>query len=160
VQRLWQEEGGRPSPLGRLLPQSTEQVMATGSMLLTERDEPTELVLEIGGQIRYSNTLGQMETRILLEDVAGGDPATAADGWDGDRFALVDGDDGPAVVWVTVWDDAAARDRFVATLRTALGNFPRPATLEVTAIGGRPGAILRVGSVPTLSAVLFEGGGP
>ena len=160
VQRLWQEEGGRPSPLGPLLPQSTEQVRATGPLRLAERDDPTEIVLEFEGQSLYSNTLGQMETRILLEDVAGGDPATAADGWDGDRFALVDGNDGPALAWATVWDDDASRDRFVATLRPALGNFPRPATLEVTAIGGLPGAILRVGSVPTLSAALSEGGGP
>ena len=159
VQRLWYGTGGRPSPLDANLPQSTEQVMATGPLLLTERDEPTELLLEVGGPSRYSNTLGQMETRILLEDVAGADPATAADGWDGDRFALVDGDDGPALAWVTVWDDAAARDRFVATLDLALGNLPRPATLEATAIGGRPGAILRVGAVPTVNAVLSGGGG-
>lgn len=159
VQRLWHEAGGRPSPLGPVLPQSTEQVMATGAMLLAERDEPTELVLEVGGRSRYSNTLGQMETRVLLVDVAGGDPTTAAEGWDGDRFTLVDGDDGPALAWVTVWDDTAARDRFVATLRPALDNFPRPATLETTTIEGRPGAILRVGSVPTFSTVLSEGGG-
>jgi hypothetical protein len=100
-----------------------------------------------------------METRVLLADVAGGDPTTAAEGWDGDRFTLVDGDDGPALAWVTVWDDTVARDRFVATIRPALGNFPRLATLETTVIEGRPGAILRVGSVPTLSTVLSEGGG-
>ena len=159
VQRLWQEEGGRPSPLGSLLPQSTEQVRATGPLLLAGRDEPTELVLEVGGRGGYSNTLGQMETRILLEDVAGADPATAAAGWDGDRFVLIDADDGPALAWVTVWDDDAARDRFVATLSPALGNFPLPATLEVAAVGALPGAILRVGSVPTLSAGLSEDGG-
>lgn len=159
VQRLWHEAGGRPSPLGSVLPQSTEQVMATGAMLLAERDEPTELVLEFGGKSRYSNTLGQMETRVLLADVAGGDPTNAAEGWDGDRFTLVDGDGGPALAWVTVWDDTAARDRFVATLGPALGNFPLPATLETTVIEGRPGAILRVGSVPTFSTVLSEGGG-
>ncbi|MEP7244974.1 MAG: hypothetical protein ABI885_15015, partial [Gammaproteobacteria bacterium] len=44
----------------------------------------------------------------------------------GDRFTLADQADGPALAWATVWDDAAARDRFVATLRRALGKLPRP----------------------------------
>ncbi len=156
VQRLWRERGGRPSPLGPELPQSTEQVMAAGAPVLADRDEPTEITLEVGGRLRYSNTLGRMETRILLEVVAGADTATAANGWDGDRFTLADQADGPALAWATVWDDAASRDRFVSTLRPALGKLPRPATLEATRIGDRPGAILLVGTIPTVSATLAE----
>ena len=130
--------------------------MTSGAPPLADRDEPTEIALAMGGRVRYSNTLGQMETRVLLEVVAGADAATAAKGWDGDRFTLVEGTDGPALAWATIWDDAAARDRFVSTLRPALGKLPRPATLEATRIGDRPGAILLVGTIPTVSATLGE----
>lgn len=147
VQRLWRERGGRPSPLGAELPQSTEQVLSTGAPPLAERDEPTELAVVTAAPARYSNSLGAMETGVLLRVVADADSVTAAQGWDGDRFALVDGSDGPSLAWASVWDDDAARDRFVATLRAGLGRLPKAATVEALTIDGRPGALLQVGSV-------------
>ncbi len=111
---------GPPVPFGDLLPQSTEQVMAPGRFL-SDRDAPTEIGLgEPGGgwSVVYSNTLGQLETSILLVEHLGEDAAGQARGWDGDRYALVEGPEGrEALVWYVVWDDAASADRFAETLR-------------------------------------------
>jgi hypothetical protein len=49
------------------------------------------------------------------------------------------------LAWATVWDDAVARDAFVAALRSALPRFPAPAALESREVAGRPVALLRVG---------------
>jgi hypothetical protein len=114
--------------------------------------------LQVAGE-SYSNSLGRMETGVLLQQVVGAGSAGLARGWDGDRFALIEGADGPALVWFSVWDDADARDRFAAALRPALGKLPRAATLEVRDVDGRAGALLSVGTgaVPTIS---LAGGQP
>lgn len=153
---LWRDAEGRPSPLADRLPQSTEQVLSGGAPLPPLRDEPTEVSLSVPGQ-RYANTLGAMESAVLLRELAGREAGAAARGWDGDRFALVDGVDGPGLVWFTVWDDAGARDRFTAALRPALGRFPRPAELEPREVDGRPGALLHVGTRAPVAVTLVGG---
>jgi hypothetical protein len=145
VQRVWHEAGGRPSPLAERLPQSTEQVIGAGPGLPPGRDEPTEVRLGVVGE-SYSNSLGELETGVLLQQLVGPAGATLARGWDGDRFALIEGDAGPALVWFSVWDDAAARDRFAAALRPTLGKLPLAATLDARDVDGRAGALLRVGT--------------
>ncbi len=157
VLRLWHEAGGRPSPLAAWLPQSTEQVIEGASTLPPGRDEPTEVRLQVAGE-RYTNTLGRMEAGVLLEQLAGAAAARAARGWDGDRFALLGSGAGSALVWVTVWDDARARDLFVATLRPALGALPRVATLEARDVEGRPAALLRVGTQAAVTVTLDAAG--
>ena len=153
VQRLWREAGGRPSPLGELLPRSTEQVTVPEATAPV-RDEPTELGVTTTRATRYTNTLGAMETGIFLTELGVG--ADAARGWDGDRFALVDGPDGPALAWWSVWDDAAARDRFVAAVAPRLERLPRPARIAARDLGGRPAALLEVGDAGPSSAVVRE----
>jgi hypothetical protein len=158
VQRMWHEAGGRPSPLREHLPQSTEQVSAPGSALAPGRDEPTDVRLEVPG-MTYSNTLGALETRVLLLQLVGPDGDALARGWDGDRFALIEGEDGAGLVWFSVWDDAQARDRFAAALRPSLDKLPRAAALEVRDVEGRAGVLLSVGvrAAPTIS---LAGGQP
>jgi hypothetical protein len=156
VQRLWQSAAGRPSPLAGLLPQSTEQV-SVAEASAGERDEPTEIRLEAALGERYSNTLGAMETSVLLTELVGEGAAGAALGWDGDRFVLVDAPGGSALAWWSVWDDAAARDRFVATLTPALGRLPRPARLVARELDGRPAALLEVGEPGTVTPRIVRG---
>jgi hypothetical protein len=156
VQRLWQSAAGRPSPLTGLLPQSTEQV-SVAEASAGERDEPTEIRLEAALGERYSNTLGAMETSVLLTELVGEGAAGAALGWDGDRFVLVDAPGGSALAWWSVWDDAAARDRFVATLTPALGRLPRPARLVARELDGRPAALLEVGEPGTVTPRIVRG---
>jgi hypothetical protein len=158
VQRLWNEIDGRPSPLTERLPQSTEQIVTDGPVVPPGRDEPTEIRIDVPGAA-YTNTLGQLETGILLRELVGPNAGEFARGWDGDRFALVESPAGPALAWFSVWDDAPARDRFAAALRPALGKLPGPATLEVRDVDGRPGLLLEVGAPPD-ATISFTGGAP
>jgi hypothetical protein len=155
VQRLWEQTDGRPSPLGELLPQSTEQVTVAAAPGVP--DPPTELRVSAARGQRYENTLGAMETGLLLTELAGSAAAQAARGWDGDRFVLVDTPTGAALAWWSVWDDATSRDRFVATLTPGLGRLPRPARLTARELDGRPAALLEVGAPGEVTVTVVEG---
>lgn len=119
VQALFRHRAGPepPVPFGPLLPQSTEQVMDPERAFFAERDHPTELETgppSGGWSGTYSNTLGQLELSILLGERLGPEAESAASGWDGDRYVLLEGPAGQeALVWYGVWDDPAAADRFV-----------------------------------------------
>ena len=99
VQSLFRHRsnGGPPVPFGDLLPQSTEQVLHPERAFIGVRDVPTEITLGDGAgawSVAYSNTLGQLETSILLRELLGDATATSAGGWDGDRYALLRGPGG------------------------------------------------------------------
>jgi len=120
------------------IPASTEQVLHPLKYL--ERDEPSRIALPdlstalgAGWQVVDEDTLGELQTAVLLADFDPGEgfngitgdlalpeaARNAAAGWDGDRFALwEDGDDGrETLVWRSVWDspeDARAFSRALA----------------------------------------------
>jgi len=160
VQALWRERGGRPAPFGAELPQSTEQVIHPGRGITEPRDQPTGVDVSVDGRSTiHSATLGQLETRILLEELVGPEAGEAAKGWDGDEFTLVqsvEGEDG--IAWAAVWDDADSRDRFVEVLRTSLDAFPAPASIASVDVQERPVSVLRVGPVEAVT-VRLEGDG-
>ena len=106
-----------PAPLGTSLPQSTEQVLHPERLLQT-RDEPTELRFTgaAPGKQLYENTLGELETGILLTEHLG--TRDAASGWDGDRYRVVGVDGRKLLLWQSVWDDASSADRFAAAYRS------------------------------------------
>ena len=157
----WQEAEGRPPPFGEYLPQSTEQILDPDRGPLGARDDPTELLLSLGGgvQTAYQNTLGEMEVQILLDELLGEGHRGLADGWDGDRFALVMGveGDGDGLIWASVWDSAEERDAFVSGLQPGVRLLPAPATLTAAEILGRPGALLRVGLDESVAVTVTEG---
>lgn len=130
-------------PFGPNLPQSTEQVMNPQERFIRDRDEPTELRLgdpHEGWSIVYENTLGQLELSILLAEHLSTDEASAAEGWDGDRFALLDGPGAAeALVHYTVWDDERAADRYADAYRRLLEARPgRAGRVERMQVEGRP----------------------
>jgi len=143
VQSLWTSDGGeRLAPFGDRLPQSTEQVLDEGAFLHA-RDAPTPVRLEVEGDVLYDNTLGELETRIFLDELLGGGAEGAADGWDGDHYVLTE----RGLAWGSIWDTAADRDLFVETVRPAVGELPEAATIEAVEVEGRPGVLVRVGPV-------------
>jgi len=125
VQRLWREREGRPTPLGALMPASTEQVIHPRRLIGTPRDVPTRVSFGSapeGWEERYADGLGEMETRLFLEaflaDTARARRAAA--GWDGDGYRLLRAPDGgEALAWVTVWDSPADAQEFLAAARDA-----------------------------------------
>ena len=107
-------------PFGPLMPISTEQILHVDRY--EAGDRPTELafVPPAPDTVRYDDDLGEFETRLLLKQLLG-DEAQAthlATGWDGDRFEVL-GAAADALVWYSVWDDAAAADRFVQGFKAA-----------------------------------------
>lgn len=118
VQELWRSQAGTAdkfaAPIGARLPQSTEQVLHPREKFTTARDEPSEIrFAQPGpGTLIYENTLGEMELGILLAEHLGA--RTAAAGWDGDRYRVVDLNGTPVLFWQTVWDDPTSADRFAA----------------------------------------------
>ena len=54
---------------------------------------------------KHSNDLGEFETRLFLYQQSNNvdDAATAAGGWNGDRYIIFDTPKGPALAWASVW---------------------------------------------------------
>ncbi len=162
LQALWMAVEGRPAPFGPYLPQSTEQIFRPERLLGGLPDHPTEVEIELlsPGSAVFSNTLGELEVGLLLEEHLGPSLVELARGWDGDRYALIQGDDGiHRLIWVSVWDDSAARDAFVEALAPALDGLPPLAVLRRSEIQGRAAAILTVGEVGDHRVTLTEEGG-
>jgi len=146
VQALW-TSGGRVAPFGDHLPKSTEQVLTRSTA-----DDPVELELDVTGPpaIREDG-LGRLELGIFLEE-HGADPA-AADGWEGDRYVLVELADGArALAWYTLWEDGPARSRFTSAMQTVLPRLGSEASLDSVEIDGRPATLLQIGRVGGVTA--------
>ncbi len=144
VQALWRRHPSAP-PLDSLMPASSEQVSEPDGHFFRERDEPTRV--RFAGapaagpwRVAYENTLGQEEIRVFLRRWL--DDDAAAEGWDGDRFRLLENADERALLWYSVWDDAASADRFAAAYRRILRLRGRPGRVDRFERAGR--ALVRV----------------
>jgi hypothetical protein len=154
VQALW--AGGGPServaPFGVHLPESTEEVLArrTG-------DDPVELELSVtsvggdGPRVIRQDGLGRLEVGVFLEEH--GAASSAAEGWEGDRYVLVEVPGGArALGWYALWEDVAARARFLTAMQPVLPRLGSEASLESVDVGGRPATFLRIGRVGGVTA--------
>jgi hypothetical protein len=171
VYNLWSADTGpaHDAPIEALLPESTEQIMHTQTRFLQQRDAPTDLRFDTtvvaGWRVRHDETMGELETAILLEKTLGAPGRAFAQGWDGDRFQLLQNDAGDRVfVWYSVWDNAAAADIFVAGMKqVALRREGRAMTVERVQIEGRPGVRIvdtpQGIAPPSVAAPVMEGSG-
>jgi hypothetical protein len=157
VQALW-SSGERIAPFGDHLPESTEQVLARST-----EDDPVELELTVpssgpnGPHVVREDGLGRLEVGIFLEE-HGADGA-AADGWEGDRYVLVELADGTrALGWYAVWEDGAARSRFMAAMRAVLPRLGSGASLDPVDVAGRPATLLEIGRIGAVTARLTDPG--
>ena len=157
VEALWKQEPGRPPPFGERLPRSTEHILHPEKFLGSERDQPlaVQIVAPDGWTQLYDDSLGELETGILLETHTGS--RSSAEGWDGDHFVLLESADGTrALVWVSVWDSERQRDRFVQALEQSASGFPVPASVDPIDVSGTPGVRLRLGGTVEVEASLSE----
>ncbi len=122
------------------MPTSTEQILHPDRY--AEGDAPTSLAFTgpSPDSVRFEDDLGEFETRLLLEQHLGDERQATelATGWDGDRYQVL-GSAG-ALVWYTVWDDAAAADRFSTGLERAWArrHSGRRSEVKRLTIDGRP----------------------
>jgi hypothetical protein len=147
VQALWRARGGRPAPFGEALPLSTEQVMEWDGTSPTEAPKAVEAPTPPGVGALHRNTLGALESGILLGSLTPeGWQGGGAGGWAGDQWVLVDAPgDGVSVIWASAWDDNATRDRHSDLLEAHRGSFPGPVLVVRRQISERPGILLVVG---------------
>jgi len=105
-----------------ITPKSTEQVLHADKYLAGELPVPVKLPpTPPGARIVSSDTLGELQIRVLLSECAPVDQAgKAAAGWAGDRYTLLAGTDGSAgLLWTTTWDTEADAVEFVQTITRA-----------------------------------------
>lgn len=143
VQSLW-ADGERNAPFGEYMPQSTEQIITRD-----REDAPVDFEVEVdGGRVVYADNLGRLEMGVLLDTHLGTGSDALAAGWGGDRYVLLETAGGTqALIWQVVWDDTAARDRFIEAFAGSLGGFPLTARLEANEVLGRPASLLTVGDL-------------
>lgn len=105
-------------------PRSTEQILHP-DRYFEPRDEPTEVVVpDIGGVLGQGwrkvleDTLGELVVGLYLnEDLPEETIWQAAEGWDGDTFAVWEREDGRrVVVWRTAWDSSGDAAEFENSL--------------------------------------------
>ncbi|HEY3219678.1 MAG TPA: hypothetical protein VGJ80_03020 [Gemmatimonadales bacterium] len=127
------------------IPRSTEQILHPERY--AAHDEPTDLMFSSGepDTVQFEDGLGEFETRLLFQQHLGDETeaATLASGWDGDRYQVF-GAKSDALVWYSVWDDAAAAARFMGGLQRAWakrrsdGRTARRSEIRQLTIQGRP----------------------
>jgi len=108
-------------PYGAAMPVSTEQILHPARYAAGDR--PVELAFSgpAAGSVRYQDDLGEFESGLLLSqllaDTVELHAAADAVGWGGDRYeVLTVPTGGDALVWYSVWDNAAAADRWARDL--------------------------------------------
>jgi len=129
MQAYWAAQPDRPVPLGLRLPESSEQILHPELSFGVARDAPTSLTFLAGPpdgwQELHADGLGELEIRILFEELLGDDwddgtAAEAAAGWDGDRYRLLRSGLDETLVWVSVWDSPADAAHFARAVSAAL----------------------------------------
>jgi hypothetical protein len=105
------------------LPVSTEQIMHDEAYFGPNKDMPITVGLPPLNNKIYENNLGEFGVRLFLyhhlRDINAA--ASAAKGWGGDRYAVVQTPRGNGVVIVTAWDTALDGAEFVSALTAVTG---------------------------------------
>lgn len=166
---------------------STEQILHPERYLDSVPDLPTRITLgapRTGSLVREEN-LGEFETRLFLfehlQDL--GRATQGADGWDGDRYQVVDTPRGSGIGWVTIWDSSVEAAQFLDAMQRLVerrfrveagsgggGNLRRwtargrQLLLSAESIDGRPAVVFEdlpagvTGRVIAMDRVVLEGG--
>ena len=101
-------------PYGPRMPRSTEQIIHPERY---ERgDQPIDVQFTDTVPGSYEDVLGEFDIRLLMQELTGRKASNSALplGWGGDRFRLDEANGGPALVWISVWDEPRYRDWFLA----------------------------------------------
>jgi len=134
----WSATRGRSLPGVDSFPTSTEQVLHPSRY---PADLPHTVRFTAADEVLFEDTLGELDTAILLAELRGARTADAEAplGWGGDRLRAYGSDAGPALVWYSVWDAAPPADRMAGMLERQFA--PREGyrvSVERLALGGHP----------------------
>ena len=148
--RWFQSHHAGEQPFGDKLPRSSEQILHPDRY--EAHDEPIALgfVGDTAGLL-HEDTFGEFEIVLLRSALRhdGGVNTDLALGWGGDRLRVYRTPDGPALVWVTAWDEPRYAYRFRAQVADPIAGLKRDGyRTGVTAleIGGK--AAIRIVIAP------------
>ena len=121
MRRFQQQRPGR-MPYGDDLPQSTAQVMHQSQYFGTPREMPVTIALPAprGGTLEYDNVMGEFQTRVLLYSMLHdqNEAVRSAQGWVGDRYAIVRTPQGEGIAWLTVFETTVDAGEFAHSMET------------------------------------------
>lgn len=138
-------------PFGALMPHSTEQILHP--LRYQQGDSPVAVrFADDDDDVIHEDTFGEFEMHVLRSVLVGID-VVAGDlplGWGGDRLRVYRTADGPALVWLTAWDEPRNADGFESRVIGRLNTMERPGyrtAIESMPVAGKPG--VRVVIAPT-----------
>lgn len=138
-------------PFGTKLPASTEQILHPDRYARQDTPLVVRFTEDTTG-VLHDDTFGEFEIAVLRSSLVGIDevPTDVPLAWGGDRMRLYRSPLGAALVWVTVWDEMRAAERFKTQIADRLVKVPRAGyrtTAESIDVGGKPA--VRVVVAPT-----------
>ena len=107
-------------------PESSEQVLHPTTKLFPKREAPVRITLPaLDGELLASNVFGELQWRTYFSLWVPSN-TNAAEGWGGDRFAVVKRGDGSLLGYhATAWDSAADAKEFAEAYKASLAKrFP------------------------------------
>jgi hypothetical protein len=124
-------------------PASTEQVLHPEKYASGERpvkvDLPDDLAAKMGEgwTVGLEDTLGEFQLRVWLDQASAtqgvASSTAAAEGWGGDRVALLDGPNGAwAIALKTSWDSPQDATEFIGAAREVVGGLSGGGSVEAT----------------------------
>jgi len=175
--RTFMERQPDAMPYGAAMPASSTQIIHPGAYFAKPREAPLRITLPSPrtGKVAYDNDMGEFTTRVALYQVLQdqNEATRAAEGWAGDRYALVKAPQGDALAWLTVFRTAVDAAEFSHALEAlarkrygVAGGQKTAAALTFTAAGrtvkvwggevnGKP-AVLYVDVPAGVTTDLFE----
>ena len=129
-------------PYGPRMPRSTEQIIHPERY---ERgDQPIDIRFTDSVPGSYEDVLGEFDIRLLMQELTGrkASDCSLPIGWGGDRFRLDEANGGPAIIWVSVWDEPRHRDWFLPPREQKFKARVKPGfrvQVDTITAGGRAG---------------------
>lgn len=164
VHRFQKERPGH-MPYNAELPASTSQIMHPREYFNTPPELPITVTLPAprAGTLDYDNVMGEFTIKVMLYDRLRdqNQAAAAADGWSGDRYALVKTAGGEGVAWLAVFRSAVDAGEFAQAMRSmAELRYPKAPerTSGVTTTISASGRTVTIwgGEVAGRAAVLYQ----
>lgn len=133
-------------PYGLLMPVSTSQILHPERYAAHEKPVPIAFMTGAGAAARFTDDLGEFETRLVLQQALGseGEAEALSVGWAGDRYAVF-GTHAEALVWYVVWRTPAAADAFASGLKRGWAKRSEPGRtwkIERVELSGRPATVV------------------
>jgi len=135
-------------------PLSTEMVLHPEKRSGPDIDYPQRIEFQPwpGYSSVYENTFGELSIALALRLRGSTEPWTQAEGWDGDRFALLERDGQTVVVWRSVWDQPHQAARFAESARSWLERVDPDVVVDLQGVG----VVVVSGAPPGASAKLVQ----